>query len=66
MSEVDTALRYIFIISVILVLVAYYAGTQRVASTFGQQISNLIMVVTGRNPQTGEFASYPTNAPAAM
>lgn len=56
----DDTIRYIFIISVILVLVAYYVGTTQVASTFGQQISNIIDVTTGRNPSTGQFASYPS------
>lgn len=62
----DDAIRYIFILSLILILVAYWAGTQRVASTFGQQLSNIIDVVTGRNPSTGNFAAYPSGAPAAM
>lgn len=57
---VDDAIRYIFILSLILILVAYFAGTQRVAETFGTQITNLIDVVTGRVPSTGQFASYPT------
>lgn len=63
MSEVDVAIRYIFILSVILILVAYWAGTTKVASTFGTQLSNLINVSTGRNPQTGNFSSYPGGAP---
>jgi hypothetical protein len=61
-SDVMVAIRYIFIISVILVLVAYYAGTVKVGTAFGQQLTNLVNVSTGRNPQTGNFAAYPAGA----
>jgi hypothetical protein len=61
-SDVMVAIRYIFIISVILVLVAYYAGTVKVGTAFGQQLTNLVSVSTGRNPTTGAFAAYPTGA----
>ena len=60
---VDDTIRYIFILSVILILVAYWAGTQKVATTFGTQIGNLIDIATGRNPSTGQFAVYPTGGP---
>lgn len=63
---VEDTIRYIFILSLVLILVAYWAGTQRVASTFGQQIGNIIDISTGRNPSTGQFAAYPTGGPAAM
>lgn len=60
---VDDTIRYIFILSVILILVAYWAGTQKVATAFGTQIGNLIDISTGRNPATGQFAAYPTGGP---
>ena len=59
MDEVDKALRYIFIISLVLVLVAYWAGTRGVANAFGTQLNQLILTVTGRNAQ-GQFAAYPS------
>lgn len=57
-EDVRAAIYYIFVISVILVLVAYYAGTTNVASTLGQQAVNLIYAGTGRT-QGGTFAAYP-------
>ena len=61
---ISDTIRYIFILSLILVLVAYWAGTQKVPATFGQQIGNIIDISTGRNPSTGQFASYPTGGPS--
>lgn len=65
MSEVDKALTYIFALSVILILVAYYAGTQRVISTGAGALVSLINTATGRNAQ-GQFAAYPSGGPAPM
>ena len=61
----DDTIRYIFILSVILILVAYWAGTQQVATTFGTQIGNIIDIATGRNPSTGQFAAYPSGGPTS-
>ena len=52
-------IRYIFIISLVLVLVAYWVGTKNVATAFGTQIGDIIDITTGRNPSTGQFAAYP-------
>lgn len=57
---ISDTIRYIFILSLVLVLVAYWAGTQKVAQAFGQQIGNIIDISTGRNPSTGQFAAYPS------
>ncbi len=59
METFQTALRYIFVLSVILILVAYWAGTRGVANAFGTQLNDLILTATGRNAQ-GQFAAYPT------
>jgi len=59
MSEVDTAIRYIFVLSLILIVVAYFAGTQKVLTTLGSTTNSLIQTATGRNSQ-GDFASYPS------
>jgi hypothetical protein len=63
MNEVDKALRYIFILSLILVVVAYWAGTKEVATALGSQVNSLILTATGRNAQ-GQFAAYPGGAPS--
>lgn len=59
MSEVDTAIRYIFVLSLILIIVAYFAGTQKVLSTLGSTTNSLIQTATGRN-SSGDFAAYPS------
>ena len=57
------ALKYLFWLAVLLIVVAYFAG----ASTLGQTIINglnqLGLTFTGRNAQ-GQFAAYPGNAPS--
>lgn len=59
MSEVDSAIRYIFVLSLILIIVAYYVGSQNVLSTLGGTTTSLLNTATGRNAQ-GQFASYPS------
>jgi len=62
MSEVERALYYIFILSLVLIVVAYYAGSVNVLKTFGTQFGNLLDIATGRNTQ-GQFAGYAPGAP---
>lgn len=62
MSEGERALYYIFILSLVLIAVAYYAGTSNVLGTLGTQFGNLLNISTGRNTQ-GQFGAYPGNAP---
>jgi len=53
------ALRYIFWLSLILIVVAYYAGTTKVLNSIGQNVGSLILTSTGRDSK-GQFAAYPT------
>jgi len=55
----DSALKYIFWLSLILIAVAYYVGTTNVIKQSGQSLGSLILVSTGRNSQ-GQFANYPS------
>lgn len=55
----DSALRYIFWLSLFLIAVAYYIGTTGIMKQAGQSLGSLILVSTGRNAQ-GQFAAYPT------
>ncbi len=57
-DDVLVAIRYIFILSVILILVAYWAGSKSLFSTAGTQLTNLIYAATGRT-SGGTFANYP-------
>jgi hypothetical protein len=63
MTELDKAMTYIFWLSLILVVVAYYAGSVKVLNSLGTQVGSLIMTSTGRD-SSGKFAAYPQNAPA--
>ena len=53
-------IRYLFILALILIVVAYFAGSTSVLTTIGTQVGSLGNVFTGRNAQ-GQFANYPQN-----
>ena len=55
------ALFYIFILSLVLVGLAYYVGVQTDAPALKDAIVGIIYGVTGRNSQ-GNFAGYPKAA----
>jgi hypothetical protein len=63
MSEIDVAIRYIFVLSLILILVAYWAGSTQVLSQLGKTGVSILNTATGRT-SGGTFAAYPDNAPA--
>lgn len=63
METVDRFLFYMFILSLLLIAVAYYAGTQGVVSSVGSALGKLFLIGQGRNPATGQFASYPGGGP---
>ena len=58
MDSVDHALTWIFGISLVLVLLAYYAGTVADVNAFSGAFNSLLQTVTGRN-SAGNFAAYP-------
>ena len=58
MDEVGRTIRYLFILAVILILVAYYAGSTKLGTTLFSGINQLGLTFTGRNAQ-GQFAGYP-------
>ena len=58
------ALRYIFVLTAILIIVAYWAGASKVLSTSFQGINSLGLTFSGRNQQ-GNFAAYPTGGPTS-
>ena len=59
MDEIDRTVRYLFVLAVILILVAYYAGANTLAKTGLAGLNTLDLTATGRNAQ-GQFAAYPT------
>ncbi len=57
----DKALTYIFILSLVLIGVAYYVGLSTDAQAFIAGLNTLGLTFSGRNQQ-GQFAGYPTGA----
>ena len=58
MDTVERTISYLFILSLILILVAYYAGSK---ALFQELFAGAVQVgntYTGRNAQ-GQFAAYP-------
>lgn len=58
---ISQAERDLFLLAVLLIVVAYFVGFSTDASTLFKGISNLVVVGSGRNPNTFEFAQYPTS-----
>lgn len=63
MEEYDRTLRYLFILALVLIAVAYWAGTTGVLGTVLSGINTLGLTFTGRDSK-GQFAAYPGNAPS--
>lgn len=57
-DDVNVALFYIFILSLALLLVAYYAGVKTDVASFSSAINSLLLTATGRT-SSGAFAAYP-------
>lgn len=62
MNEFDKALRYIFVLSMLLILVAYFAGASKLFSNLGSTTNSILLTLTGRG-SSGQFSSYPANGP---
>jgi hypothetical protein len=57
----DSTIRYIFLLSALLIIVAYFVGAATETNTLAAGITKLLYAVTGRTA-SGQFASYPTGA----
>lgn len=57
----ERALFYIFVLSLVLIGLAYYVGVQTDAPALAGAIRSIVYSVTGRNSQ-GNFAGYPKAA----
>jgi hypothetical protein len=56
----DSTIRYIFLLSALLIVVAYFVGASTDTNSLASGLTKIIMAVTGRNPATGQFAGYAT------
>ena len=63
MDEIERTTRYLFILALMLILVAYWAGANKLLGTTIGGVNTLGLTYTGRNA-AGQFAAYPTGAPA--
>ena len=61
MDQLDRTVRYLFILSLVLIVVAYYAGANKIFSTGLAGVNTLGLTFTGRD-SNGKFAAYPTGA----
>lgn len=54
----EKTIQYLFILALVLILVAYFAGANQLGQTAFAGVNSLGLTFTGRNNQ-GQFASYP-------
>lgn len=59
MGTVQVTIRDLFILSLVLILVAYYAGAIQLGKTLFTGTNMLLLTATGRD-QSGQFAPYPS------
>lgn len=57
----DSTIRYIFLLSALLIVVAYFVGAATETNSLAAGVTKLVYAVTGRNT-TGQFAAYPSGA----
>lgn len=63
MSELTRTEKYLFILALVGLVLAYYAGAVQLIKVGGPQLINLTEVAQGRTTQ-GTYPAYPGNAPA--
>jgi hypothetical protein len=61
----QSTIRDIFLLSALLIAVAYFAGLSTDINVFSTNLTALIYAVTGRS-STGQFAAYPGSAPTSI
>jgi hypothetical protein len=64
-DDLNIALFYIFILSLVLLVAAYFAGVSTDVQSFSAAFKSLLLTATGRNAQ-GNFAAYPGGAPTVV
>jgi hypothetical protein len=58
MDTLNRTVSYLFVLSALLIVVAYWAGSNAVLGTIFSGVNTLGDTYTGRNAQ-GNFAAYP-------
>jgi hypothetical protein len=59
MDTLSRTISYLFILSLVLIVVAYWAGSNAVIGTLFSGTNTIGQTFTGRD-STGKFAAYPT------
>ena len=57
----DSTIRYIFLLSALLIVVAYFVGAATETNSLAAGVTKLVYAVTGRD-SSGKFANYPGGA----
>ncbi len=58
MDTAQLTMRYLFVLALALMVLAYYAGAKQLLGTIFSGANQLDLTVTGRDAQ-GQFANYP-------
>jgi len=64
MTTGERTIRYLFILALALMFLAYYVGAQGLGGTLFSGVNQLGLTFTGRT-SSGQFASYPSGATAS-
>lgn len=64
MSDAGTFGRYLFLLALLLIAVAYFSGFVADTNSVSNAVTSLINTATGRDAN-GQFASYPAGTKAA-
>lgn len=64
MDEIGRTERYLFILALVLMGLAYWAGGKQLLGTIFSGVNQIGETYTGRD-SSGKFAAYPTGAPTA-
>lgn len=54
-------IRYMFLLSALLIVVAYFVGAATDINALSSGLNKLVLSITGRNQQ-GQFGAYPSGA----
>lgn len=62
MDEIGRTERYLFVLALALMILAYWAGANKLLGTLFAGANALDLTATGRDQQ-GHFAAYPSGGP---
>lgn len=60
----DKTIRYIFLLTALLIIVAYFAGFVTDVNAAGSNLTKLLYALSGRNSTGDTFSAYPSGGPS--